>query len=90
VHTGNAARDLYDELGIETCFSPTYSPELNSIEYWFSWMKREVKQQRLKDMVRGNSRTYREIIPTVVRKIDPKTIDNCVKHVMNLYKIIYK
>ena len=76
MHTGNAARDLYAELKIEVSFSPTYSPELNSIEYWFSWLKREVKQQRLQDMGKGLKRSYREIIPTVVKRVDPKKIDN--------------
>ena len=51
-------------------FAPTYQPELNSIEHWFSWFKREVKKARLQDMVKKRRRQYAEIVPEVLKRVN--------------------
>lgn len=78
VHTCRAAMALYKELGIETCFAPAYSPDYNSIEFWFSWLKKEVKKIRLQDMSNGLTRGYRKIIPEVAARADKEQINKFV------------
>ena len=87
VHTCPRAHSLYKELQIEVLFSPTYEPQLNAIEFFFSWLKREVKKERLQDMAKRKRRQYSEIIPLVVAKIKKEKVDNCIMHVFKLYDI---
>ena len=37
-----------DELSIAYVYSPTYSPDLNPVEYIFSYAKQEIKKARLR------------------------------------------
>ena len=52
VHLSNSVKDFLEAKDIEAILAPSYSPALNSIEYLFSVMKREVKKHRLSDMVK--------------------------------------
>ena len=83
----NAAMELYKELKIEVLFAPIYSPEYNSIEYFFSWLKREVKKERLRDMCKGISRSYRVLIPLVAQKVEIEMCDKFILRVLRLFKI---
>ena len=75
VHKSKLTREAYEELGIKVVWSPYYSPDYNSIEFWFSWLKREVKKLRLLDMIKKKRRTYRQLIPLVLKNVNKKLID---------------
>ena len=52
VHRSNDVKERLEELGIKYIFAPVYSPDLNPIEFVFSIVKREIKKERLKAILR--------------------------------------
>ena len=59
-----------EELDIQPMFAPIYSPEYNPIELVFSQMKGMMKRFRLQDMVKEKKRSFKELMPIVVRRLD--------------------
>ena len=75
------------KLGIEYVWAPVYSPELNAIEFYFSMLKRKVKQARLAKMVLGEKVTYEELVSRAVEEIEKDKIENCESHVLKTFNL---
>ena len=45
-----------------------------------------MKRLRLQDMVRERKRSFKELMPTVVGKLEIEKVDNCIDHVNDLYE----
>ena len=75
-----------DELDIVPIYAPVYEPEYNPIELVFSQMKAMMKRLRLQDMVQERRRSFKELMPIVIRRLDVDKIDNCIEHVLDLYE----
>ena len=67
VHKSNRSLELMEELDIEPIWAPIYSPDYNPIEFVFSRVKAITKRLRLQDMVRERKRSFKELIPIVMR-----------------------
>ena len=74
-------------MGIELIWSPIYSPDMNPIELMHSILKQSVKKQRLADMLKATKRQYRQILPNAIGEISKEKINNCIDHVLKLFKI---
>ena len=80
-------RKLYHKLDIVPVFAPVYSPELNPIEYVFAMLKKHVKQMRLSDMIRQEKRTFDDLVPIAVDKLNVQDINHCIGHVYKRYNL---
>ena len=87
VHTCQESREYMEKLGIRWVWAPVYSPELNAIEFYFSFLKARVKRQRLQDMVREKKVSYDELVAKAVNEIGKEKIENCVDHVLKIFKL---
>ena len=85
VHTSKRSQESMEELNIDPIWAPIYSPDYNPIELVFSQMKAMMKRYRLQDMVKERKRSFKELMPTVVRHLNDDKIDNCIDHVMDFY-----
>ena len=75
-----------EELDIEPIWAPVYSPDLNSIEFFFAQLKAITKRLRLQDMVKERRRSFKELIPIALKMINKEKIDMCIEHVYDLYE----
>ena len=37
-------------------------------------------------MVKGRKRSFKELLPIVVKQLNEEKVDNCIDHVMELYE----
>ncbi|XP_070579120.1 uncharacterized protein [Ptychodera flava] len=51
---GRALRQSLDNLGVEYVFTPTYSPDINPVEYLFNDLKKRLKCPEYRDMLHRN------------------------------------
>ena len=86
-HKNVETRKLYHKLDIVPVFAPVYSPELNPIEYVFAMLKKHVKQMRLSDMIRQEKRTFDDLVPIAVDKLNVQDINHCIGHVYKRYNL---
>jgi len=49
-------------------------------------MKASMKRLRLQDMVQERQRSFKELMPIVIKKLEVDKIDNCIDHVMDVYE----
>ena len=45
-----------------------------------------MKRLRLQDMVKEKKRSFKELLPIVINKLNVEKIDSCIDHVMDLYE----
>jgi hypothetical protein len=49
-------------------------------------MKLMMKRYRLQDMVKEKKRSFKELMPLVLRRLDVFKIDRCIEHVLDLFE----
>ena len=76
-----------DKLRITPIFAPAYSPDYNPIEYVFSKLKKDVKKRRIQNMIQNKMVDYNALIPKAVCEISKNDVNNCIDHVLKLFKI---
>ena len=76
MHKSRLTLQAYEDLDIEVCFGPVYTPELNPIEMTFSLLKNSVKRMRLHDMMNKKKRDFRELIPIAANKVSVSDVNN--------------
>ena len=86
VHTSKLSMEKMEELNIQPMFAPIYEPDYNPIELVFSQMKLMMKRYRLQDMVKEKKRSFKELMPLVLRRLDVFKIDRCIEHVLDLFE----
>ena len=69
-----------DELSIAYVYSPTYSPDLNPVEYIFSYAKQEIKKARLRAILNEEDINLGYVIEDSFNSVDCLKISNCVYH----------
>ena len=75
VHHGEEVRELAERFGCELLYLPTYSPDLNPIEYLFAKIKAVVKRQR-PDTLDNLIQAFGDAVQTVT----PANVLNSVLH----------
>jgi transposase len=48
IHKRKEIREAIEEAGCRLVFQPPYSPDLNPIEHFWSWLKRKIRSLKLK------------------------------------------
>jgi transposase len=48
IHKRKEIREVIEKAGCHLVFQPTYSPDLNPIERFWSWLKRKIRSLKLK------------------------------------------
>ena len=86
VHKTRKVKSVMEELDMNPIMAPIYSPEYNPIELVFSQMKAIMKRYRLQDMATDRRRSFKELLPKVMRQLKIKNIDNCIQHVYDHYE----
>ena len=81
------AKEYYETKNIDPVYCPTYSPELNSIELVFNFLKCYVKKDRLRDMLSNDVKNYSVYIKDAIKKLSIEKCDNMIKHTLLEYGI---
>jgi transposase len=78
VHRSPHIKERLDELGIDYCYTPAYSPQFNGIEEVWAMGKRTVKQERLSAIQNNRDFDLTEIIHSAFKRIEIEKISNCI------------
>jgi len=81
IHKAKIIREVIEQSKNELLYSVTYHPETNAIEEFFNQLKHYIKKQ--------SPQTYQEIHKTISniidRNIQPKHLENYLKHAFRIY-----
>jgi transposase len=83
VHHSREVVQRMDELGFEYVFTPAYSPDLNPIEFVFSFFKGQLKKDRFRSIQHGYPLDLRARILEIWGGMEREKIIGCIRHVFS-------
>ena len=86
-HKTRAAMETYERLGIKIIWSPIYSPQYSSVEYYWNTLKKYVRQMRLQDILEKKQASYEKYIKKAMGMITVENVNSYFRHTYSLLDI---
>ena len=89
-HKSKNIEDKLNEIKVYVWYLPPYTPQFQPVEYFFGITRSKLRELKLSNCIRLNSKEGEELVKSILSSISPASIIKCFsKAIRNIQDVLY-